>query len=80
MGGQYGIVRLGIFGSVARQENTDKSDVDIVVEVKNPSLALMYDLRQDLQESLHCEVGLVRMRDSLRPLLKSNILNEAVFV
>ena len=29
-GNQFGITRLGIFGSVARQENTEDSDIDIV--------------------------------------------------
>ena len=31
---KYGITKLGIFGSVARKENTEDSDIDIVVEVK----------------------------------------------
>ncbi len=31
-GKQFGITKLGIFGSVARQENTEESDIDIVVE------------------------------------------------
>ena len=37
-GNQFGITRLGIFGSVARQENTEDSDIDIVVEVEKPTL------------------------------------------
>ena len=32
-GNQFGITRLGIFGSVARQENTEDSDIDIVDSV-----------------------------------------------
>lgn len=39
---KYGIKKLGIFGSVARKENTEDSDIDIVVEVNKPSLKLMY--------------------------------------
>lgn len=47
-GDTYGITKLGIFGSVARGENTEDSDIDIVVEVKSPSFVLMHDLREAL--------------------------------
>ena len=79
-GKQFGITKLGIFGSVARNENGEDSDIDIVVEVDHPSLTLMYDLKQSLIRLFGCEVDLVRYRDSLRPMLKSNILNDAVYV
>ena len=46
-GSQFGITKLGIFGSVARQENTEDSDIDIVVEVEKPTLSLMYELREN---------------------------------
>ena len=77
---KYGLIRIGIFGSVARGENTDNSDIDIVVELEKPSLSLMYDLKENLKKLFGCEVDLVRFRDSLRPMLKNNILNEAVYV
>ena len=79
-GMKYGLIRIGIFGSVARKENTDNSDIDIVVELEKPSLSLMYDLKESLKKLFGCEVDLVRFRDSLRPMLKNNILNEAVYV
>ena len=41
-GTKYGILKLGIFGSVARQQNRDDSDIDIVVEIEKPTLNLMY--------------------------------------
>ena len=75
-----GLVRIGIFGSVARKENTNDSDIDIVVELEKPSLSIMYDLRENLKQLFGCDVDLIRFRDSLRPMLKNNILNEAVYV
>lgn len=77
---KFGITKLGIFGSVARKENTENSDIDIVVEVKKPSLKLMYELKEALKQLFKCEVDLVRFRDSLRPLLKSNIERDAIYV
>ena len=79
-GNQFGILKLGIFGSVARQENTEDSDIDIVVEVEKPTLSLMYDLKEALKNLFNCNVDLVRFRSTLRPLFKSNILNDVVYV
>ena len=67
-GSQFGITKLGIFGSVARQENTEDSDIDIVVEVEKPTALFS------------CNVDLVRFRSTLRPRFKSNILNDVVYV
>lgn len=77
---KFGIIRIGIFGSVARQENTPESDIDIVVEVEKPSLSVMYELKEALKLLFGCEIDLIRFRESLRPLLKHNILNEAIYV
>ena len=77
---KYGITKLGIFGSVARNEHTEDSDIDIVVEVKKPTLQLMYELKEALKQLFGCEVDLVRLRDSQRPLLKSNINRDVIYV
>ncbi len=78
---KYGITKLGIFGSVARNEHTENSDIeDIVVEVSKPTLQLMYELKEALKQLFNCEVDLVRFRDSLRPLFKSNIQRDVIYV
>jgi predicted nucleotidyltransferase len=77
---KFGITKLGIFGSVARKENSEDSDIDIVVEVQKPSLQLMYELKEALKQLFNCEVDLVRFRDSLRPLIKSNIQKDVIYV
>ena len=77
---KYGITKLGIFGSVARNEHSEQSDIDIVVEVEKPSLRLMYELKEALKQLFNCEVDLVRFRDSLRPLFKSNIQRDVIYV
>lgn len=79
-GQKYGIQKLGIFGSVARQENTENSDIDIVVELQDPTLSKMYDLNEKLTSLFGCNVDVVRFRKSLRPLFKANILNDVIYV
>ena len=79
-GQKYGIIKLGIFGSVARKESREDSDIDIVVEVQKPTLSLMYELKEALKALFGCEVDLVRFRDTLRPLFKSNIQRDVIYV
>ena len=79
-GSKFGILKLGVFGSVARNENTEGSDIDIVVEVKQPSLSMMYELKEALKALLGCEVDLVRFRETLRPLFKANIQKDVIYV
>ena len=79
-GSKFGILKLGIFGSVARRENSESSDIDIVVEVRQPSLSLMYELKEALKVLFGCEVDLVRFRESLRPLFKANIQKDVIYV
>lgn len=78
-GSVYGINRIGIFGSVARQENTKDSDIDIVVEIEKPTLSMMYNLRQALTELFGCEVDVVRMRKSLDESFRSTIERDVVY-
>ena len=76
---KYGVTRLGIFGSVARGETTDASDVDIVVHMP-PDLFLMVHMKEELEQLLHTPVDLVRYQQHLNALLKSRIDSEAVYV
>ena len=63
-----------------RQENREDSDLDIVVDIDNPTLSTMYTLKTVLTEMFHCEIDLVRFRSSLSPFLKQNIEKEAIYV
>lgn len=79
-GSKFGIVKIGVFGSVARKENTEGSDIDIVVEVQRPTLSLMYELKDALRALFGCNVDLVRFRETLRPLFKANIQRDVIYV
>jgi hypothetical protein len=75
----YGGTRLGIFGSVARDEATATSDIDVVVEMP-PDLFSMVHLKEHLQESLQVSVDLVRYRPHMNAFLKQRIDQEAIYV
>jgi uncharacterized protein len=67
-----------VFGSVARGENTEHSDVDLLIKPRRG--CLLFDLGgllEDLQELLGCRVDLVT-EDGLKPCLRERVLKEAV--
>ena len=76
----YGILRIGIFGSVARGEHTEGSDVDICVDLKIPSLFSLVHIKEELCQLFGCEVDVVRMRQNMDALLKQDILKEGIYV
>ena len=79
-GSRYGISALGVFGSVARGESTEGSDVDVVIRMKKPNLLLLSKIRIELEEQFQTHVDLVSYRDKMNPFLKQRINNEAVYV
>ena len=49
---KYGIEKIGLFGSYARDEATEKSDIDIVIEIKPKSLVKRMELKRELEKRL----------------------------
>lgn len=75
----YGIVNIGIFGSVARGEEKEESDVDVCVEMSKPDLFYMVHIKEDLQELFGRSVDVVRMRPSMNALLRKNIERDMIY-
>lgn len=75
---KHGVRQIRVFGSVARGEATDKSDVDFLVEV-GPKHSPFFPggLVADLEELLDREVDVVEAA-GIYPPLKDAILREAV--
>ncbi|MFM7711510.1 MAG: nucleotidyltransferase family protein [Microcystis sp.] len=76
---RYAIDRIGIFGSVAREETGPTSDIDIVVYMP-PDLLKRVRLKAELENLFGREVDVIRYRDSLNPYLKARIDREAIYV
>ena len=77
---RYGVIKLGIFGSVARNEATLTSDVDVVVEMEKPDLFFMVHIKEELENALHCPVDIVHYRSRMNNFLKKRINQEAIYV
>lgn len=77
---RLGVRALSLFGSVARDEATTKSDVDVLIDFDSQrGLFGFVDIKNYLEEIFHCEVDLVT-KNSLHPALKKRILREAKHV
>lgn len=77
---KYGIIRMGIFGSVARGEQTEDSDVDVYLETTKPNMFALVHIKDDLQVLFGCNVDLVRIRERMDVLLRSRIEKEGIYV
>jgi predicted nucleotidyltransferase len=76
---QYGILAIGVFGSVARDEAEENSDVDVVVCVSKPDLFMLAGIKNELEERLHRPVDVVTYRENMNQFLKNRIDGEAVY-
>lgn len=73
----YGVRKLALFGSCARNEGTDISDLDFVVEFEAKSFDAYMDLKTLLEELFQCRVDLVLV-SAIKPRLRATIMREAV--
>ena len=77
---RYSIIKIGVFGSFARDSITPESDVDIVVLLADQDLFNLIGIKQDLEEELQLHVDVVSYREKMNPFLKRRIESEAVYV
>lgn len=76
----YQVEQFSLFGSVARNEATDSSDIDLLVEFsRTPGLLKFIALQQHLEQLLGTQVDLVT-RKALKLQIKETILSEAIQV
>ena len=77
---KFNVKSIGLFGSYARDEQKDKSDVDILVEFSKPiGFFKFMELEEYLSKKLGVKVDLVTP-DALKPMIKPQIMREVVYV
>ena len=76
----YQITRLGIFGSYARCQQTDDSDIDVLVEYENaPTLYKIIELRDYLSELFSVKVDVVT-KNGLKERIRERVLAEVIYL
>ena len=79
LGEHYGVHSMMLFGSLAKGQQHEDSDVDVCVEMK-PNLFRQASVKCYLQELLGCDVDVVRLRENMNQLFKQQILKYGVRV
>ena len=78
---KYKIAHLALFGSVARNEQTEDSDIDICFESNSISLFTLCRLISELEDLLGCTVDLLRIRKQLEgSYLEKTIKRDMIYV
>jgi hypothetical protein len=77
---KHGVKKAGLFGSSARGDTRDDSDIDILVEIDDDiSLLDFVGIKLEIEESLGKKVDLVEY-STIKPLIREKIINEQVII
>jgi len=77
----FGVNRIGIFGSFVKKRHTALSDIDLVVEIEKDrkNIHTYLQLKRFLEEELERKVDL-GFEDTLKPVIKDKIKEEIIYV
>ncbi|NQU33771.1 MAG: nucleotidyltransferase domain-containing protein [Bacteroidetes bacterium] len=78
---EYHLVKIGLFGSIARGEQNNKSDIDIIVEFEEntPDLySIKQRLKEEIQKRFNTPVDICREK-YIKPIFKEQILSEVKY-
>ncbi|HUO57143.1 MAG TPA: nucleotidyltransferase family protein [bacterium] len=73
-----GVSRIGLFGSTARGNDREKSDLDFLIEMKSPTFDGYMDVKLRLEDLFHRRVDLV-LSHRIKPRLREKILAETIY-
>ena len=79
----FTVKRLDFFGSLARGEETSRSDVDLLVEFEEPNVhpsKRFFGLLHHLEDALGCKVGLLTVSGLRNPYFHARVLKERVTI
>lgn len=76
---EYDVKRMGVFGSIARGEGHENSDLDVLVSFKEKATARkFFNLKFYLEDLLGCKVDLVTekaLKAQLKPIIEKEIIH-----
>lgn len=79
---RFGVIKIGLFGSYAKDEQTELSDIDLIVEFENNTPNL-FDIKTELKtligEKFNVRVDIAREK-YLKPIYRDSILKETIYV
>ena len=77
---KYGVTKLGLFGSFARGEATEESDVDVCFDTANSAPFVATHLKEEFEAIFQRQVDVLQPHQYLRPLLLRRLEHEVIYV
>jgi len=77
---EYGILEIGVFGSVARDEAREDSDVDICIKTRTPNPFALVHIKEEIEKRVKRRVEIIRVREKMNPFLRERIEREGRYV
>ena len=76
---KYHVTKIGLFGSYARDEATEESDIDIAIETSKKDFFLKSDLQDFLEDAFHNKIDIGYL-DSMREFYKRRVQKDILYV
>ena len=76
---KYNLVKIGLFGSYAKENATEESDIDLYAEFENKKFRNIAGVWNYLEEAFGTKVDLFYVHKNMRPSLKESIENEVIY-
>lgn len=77
---KYGIEQLGLFGSVARGEQDEKSDIDVIIKLRRPSCFTCFGVQEELRKLFHRKVDLITLHENMFRSFRQNLERDAIYI
>ena len=77
---EFGVISIGLFGSYAKQTEHINSDVDLLVEFKEPSYSYLMGLYQFLESKINSKIEIVRKGPHLSKRFLDTIKKDLIYV
>lgn len=77
---RYGVTVLGLFGSCARGQQHDGSDIDVCFDGGNPTLVTIARMETELEALTGSKVQMTMLHDGLSKRLRDNINRDVIYV
>jgi len=77
---KYNVEKIGLFGSYARGEAHEGSDIDIVINLKKTTLSALVGIKEDIESYFQTQVDIIQYRERMNSFLKNRIERDAIYV
>lgn len=79
MKNEFGVINIGLFGSYVKGNQSVDSDIDLLVELKEPRFDWIAGLQMYLEKRFDKKIGLVRKSDNVNRRFTQRIASEVIY-